>query len=93
MICGCCGTPYRRKIWMKNGEKLGVWRCISRLEHGKKYCPDSPTIKEESLHKAIIRAINNYYSCRDDIARILKANIGTVLECQGQEEIISIENN
>lgn len=33
-----------------------------------------------------------FQSCRDDIARILKANIGTVLECQGQEEIISIEN-
>lgn len=62
------------------------------MEHGKKYCPESPTIKEESLHKAIIHAINNYYSCRNDIARILKANIGTVLECQGQEEIISIEN-
>ena len=66
-----------------------VWRCISRLEHGKKYCPDSPTIKEEQLHKAIIRAINNYYSCRNDIARILKANIGSVLECQGQEEILA----
>ena len=66
-------------------------RCISRLEHGKKYCPDSPTIKEEQLHKGIIRSINNYYSCRDDIARILKANIGSVLECQGQEEILATE--
>ena len=91
MICGHCGTPYRRKTWIKSGEKLAVWRCISRLEHGKKYCPDSPTIKEESLHKAIIHAINNYYSCRNDIARILKANIGTVLECQGQEEILTTE--
>ena len=91
MICGHCGTPYRRKTWIKNGEKLAVWRCISRLEHGKKYCPDSPTIREESLHKAIIHAINNYYSCRNDIARILKANIGTVLECQGQEEILATE--
>ena len=35
---------------------------------------------------------NLKYSCRNDIARILKANIGTVLECQGQEEIINIEN-
>lgn len=61
------------------------------MEHGKKYCPDSPTLKEEQLHKAIIRAINNYYSCRDDIVRILKANIGTVFECQGQEEILAIE--
>lgn len=91
LICGHCGTPYRRRIWTKNGKKQVVWRCISRLEHGKKYCPDSPTIKEENLHRGIIRAINNYYSCRDDIVRILKANIGSVLECQGQEEILSIE--
>lgn len=92
LICGHCGTPYRRTTWSARGKKQIVWRCISRLEHGKKYCPESPTIKEEQLHKAIIQAINNYYSCRNDIARILKANIGTVLECQGQEEIISIEN-
>ncbi len=91
LICGNCGTPYRRRIWTKNGKKQVVWRCISRLEHGKKYCPDSPTIKEENLHRGIIRSINNYYSCRDDIVRILKANIGSVLECQGQEEILSIE--
>lgn len=92
LICGNCGTPYRRTTWSARGKKQIVWRCISRLEHGKKYCPDSPTIKEDQLHKAIIQAINNYYSCRNDIARILKSNIGTVLECQGQEEIISSEN-
>ena len=91
LICGHCGTPYRRRVWSRNGKKQVVWRCISRLEHGKKYCPDSPTIKEEQLHKAIIRAINNYYSCRDDIVRILKANIGSVLECQGQEDILAAE--
>ena len=91
LICGHCGTPYRRTTWAARGKKQIVWRCISRLEHGKKYCPDSPTIKEENLHKGIIRAINNYYCCRDDIARILKANIGSVLECQGQEEILATE--
>ena len=91
LICGQCGTPYRRRIWTKNGKKQVVWRCISRLEHGKKYCPDSPTITEKKLHRGIVCAINNYYSCRDDIVRILKANIGSVLECQGQEEILSIE--
>lgn len=39
MICGHCGTLYRRKTWIKNGEKLAVWRCISRLEHGKNTVP------------------------------------------------------
>lgn len=91
LICGHCGTPYRRTTWAARGKKQIVWRCLSRLEHGKKYCPDSPTTKEEQLHRGILRAINNYYSCRNDIVRILKANIGSVLECQGQEEILSVE--
>ena len=91
LICGQCGTPYRRRIWTKGGNKQVVWRCISRLEHGRRYCPDSPTLKEENLHRGIIRAINNYYSCCDDIKRILKANIGSVLKCQGREEILATE--
>lgn len=91
LICGKCGTPYRRTTWTSRGKKLIVWRCISRLEHGKRYCPDSSTIKEEQLHKAIVRAINNYYSCGNDVEKILKANISNVLECHGQEEIAAIE--
>ena len=91
LICGKCGTPYRRTTWTSRGKKLIVWRCISRLEHGKRYCPDSPTIKEEQLHKAIVRAINNYYSCGNGVEKILKANISNVLECHGQEEITAIE--
>ena len=35
LICGHCGTPYRRRIWSRNGKMQVVWRCISRLEHGK----------------------------------------------------------
>lgn len=57
----------------------------------QRYCPDSPTIKEEQLHKAIVRAINNYYSCGNGVEKILKANISNVLECHGQEEITAIE--
>ena len=91
LICGKCGTPYRRTTWTSRGKKQIVWRCISRLEHGRRYCSDSPTIKEEQFHKAIIRAINNYYSCGNDVEKILKANIGNVLECHGQEEITAIK--
>ena len=92
LICGSCGTPYRRQIWKSNGNRYAVWRCISRLEHGKRYCTNSPTLKEAVLEKAILNAVNEYFGCRDEIAEILKANIGSVLEYQGQDEIISIEN-
>lgn len=92
LICGHCGTPYRRCTWTSCGRKQIVWRCISRLEHGKKYCTDSPTIHEEPLQRAILSEVNGYLGCRDEIAKILKANIGSVLECQGQQKIINLEN-
>lgn len=57
IYCGNCGTPYRRCTWSKNGKKKIVWRCISRLDYGKKYCKDSPSIEESILHNAIAEAI------------------------------------
>lgn len=58
LVCGNCGTAYRRSVWSKNGKKKAVWRCLSRMEYGKKYCPDSPTIEESLIHKAVAEAIS-----------------------------------
>lgn len=91
MICGHCGTPYRRQMWKSNGNRYAVWRCVSRLDHGKRYCTDSPTIHEDKLHRAILQAVNEYLGCRNEIAKILKANIGSVLECKNQQEILNLE--
>ena len=92
LICGHCGTPYRRQMWKSNGNRYAVWRCISRLDHGRRYCTDSPTIHEDKLHRAILQAVNEYLGCRNEIAKILKANIGSVLECKNQQEILNMEN-
>ena len=58
LICGECGTPYRRCTWAANGKKKVVWRCINRLDYGKKYCHSSPTLDEALLQQAIIAALN-----------------------------------
>ena len=70
LICGNCGTLYRRCTWTAGGKKQIVWRCISRLDHGKKYCSESPTIHEDKLHRAILKAVNEYLGCGDEIAKI-----------------------
>ncbi len=57
LYCGNCGTPYRRCTWTKNGKKKVVWRCISRLDYGTKYCKDSPTIEESVIQNAVCEAI------------------------------------
>jgi len=67
LVCGECGTPYKRCTWAKNGKKRIVWRCVSRLEYGKKYCHNSPTMDEDKLHSAILAALNAYGAIRDDV--------------------------
>jgi len=44
LVCGECGTLYRRCTWNIRGKRKIVWRCVSRLDYGKKYCHDSPTM-------------------------------------------------
>lgn len=92
LICGECGTPFRRCTWNVHGKKRIVWRCISRLDHGSRYCHNSPTIHEEPLHRAIVKAINDFYSCHDDIAKLLKESTESVLLGLADNEIQSIEN-
>ena len=91
LICGECGTQFRRCTWNVHGKKRIVWRCISRLDHGSRYCHNSPTIHEEPLHKAIVKAINDFYNCHEDIAKLLKESAVSVLSGLADNEIQSIE--
>ena len=67
LICGECGTLYRRCVWSKRDRKRIVWRCASRLDYGTKYCKHSPTLSEDSLHAAILAAINSVMSDKDTL--------------------------
>ena len=58
LVCGECGTLYRRCTWTHPDGKRVVWRCVSRLDYGKKYCHSSPTMDEAPLQQAIIAALN-----------------------------------
>ena len=62
VYCGECGTRYKRTTWAKNGKKRVVWRCVSRLDYGTKYCHNSPTVDENRLQAAILAALNSAMS-------------------------------
>ena len=78
MFCGECGSACRRCRWTSHNRNRTVWRCINRLEHGPKYCK-SPTIDEVPLYNAIVRAINDFYNCSDEVAKALQSATETVL--------------
>ena len=83
LVCGECGTPYKRCTWAGNGKKRIVWRCVSRLEFGTKFCHNSPTLDEDKLHRAILEAINGLDQTGQEIAEEF-LDIASLVQ-QGQE--------
>ena len=65
LVCGDCGTLYRRCAWTKQGKKRVVWRCASRVDYGTRYCKKSPTLDEQPLQEAILAAINSAMSQKE----------------------------
>ena len=91
LICGSCSTRYRRVTWSRNGVKRIVWRCISRLDYGKKYCSDSPTIMEDKLQQAIVRAVNKFNEQDNATYKaLMKATISEALGLDGDPEEVDM---
>ena len=79
VICGECGTLYRRCTWVNRGKKHIVWRCISRIDYGKKYCHTSPSVDEQQLQQAILRVINGVMSEKPALVRRVTENLQVVI--------------
>lgn len=90
LICGECGTPYRRCTWTVGGKKRIVWRCINRLDYGKKYCHHSPTMEEAPLQNAIMDAVLRTAQIDLNVLQTLKQHIQLGLGA-GAEEDKSVE--
>ena len=44
-----------------------MWRCVSRLEFGTKYCLHSPTQDDGELHSGILAAMKEYAAIRQEV--------------------------
>lgn len=81
IICGDCGAKYRRTMWVeKNGDKKHVWRCVNRIQDGKKaHCRHSVSINDIYLTKKTLEAINIIYKSRSRVKDILKCSIASLM--------------
>ena len=80
LVCGDCGTPYRRVTWTRNGEKKIVWRCISRLDYGSKYCKKSPTLEEGMVQDAVVNALMELTAYYPAMLEMMKSLISSGLQ-------------
>lgn len=88
LVCAECGHPYRRQTWSKYGQKSAVWRCENRLKNGvKATCKNSPTLKEEPLHNAIMTAINNVVENNGEFIGAFRENIIRVIGDHSTKDI------
>ena len=85
LVCGECGTLYRRCTWTQKGEKRIVWRCVSRLDYGTKYCHNSPTMKEGSLQQAIMNAVNSQVGSKESVVRQIMESM--------EQEVVTAPNS
>ena len=91
LICNECGSRYKRVTWASRGKKQIVWRCVNRLDNGTKYCKHSPTLHEEALHKAIVRALNRF-NVQDEAKylTLMRATIGEAIGLNGGSDEIDL---
>lgn len=91
LVCGECGSRFRRCTWARNGKRKVVWRCTNRLHFGPKYCKNSPTVDEDKLKNAVVRAINKFNeNDSTTYLMLMKATIADAIGLAGNSEEIDI---
>lgn len=86
LVCGECKTPCHRCTWTAGGKKKIVWRCINRLDFGKKYCHNSPSLEESVLQRAVMAAIMKIADMNAESLKTLKLHIGMGLKNEKCED-------
>ena len=91
-ICTCekCGDVYRRIAWNNRGKKSTVWRCCIRVEHGPGVC-DAPTIPEEALQAAVMKAINDVLGRKSEVIKQMEIILEQTVSNDYDEQLAAID--
>ena len=89
-VCSKCGDVYRRIAWNNRVVRSVVWRCCTRWENGPSAC-DAPTVKEEELQSAIVKAINKVFSIPDEVLDTLNNNIREIIAGNNLSELETVD--
>ena len=87
LVCGECGTLYRRCTWIVRDRKKIVWRCVSRLDYGTKYCKESPTMEETVLQSAIMEAFNSVMGSKEKMVNDVTGAMLLMLKPRESSEV------
>ena len=75
LICGSCGSAYRRNSKVAKGKTTYYWRCVNRVEHGMKYCKDSAGVEEKMLQESICRCLSKMLEDSQEVYSLIQSNL------------------
>ena len=75
LICGSCGSAYRRNSKVAKGKTTYYWRCVNRVEHGTKYCKDSAGVEEKMLQESICRCLSKMLEDSQEVYSLIQSNL------------------
>ena len=90
VICGVCGDIYRRVVWTSHGKRLVVWRCVNRVNGGKKNCC-SRTIREDELKGAVVKAMKEVFGKKELYLDTIKDSAREVLSRNHSKALGKVE--
>ena len=92
MYCEHCGDIFRRTQWQIRGERIPVWRCISRIDKRKTEidCP-SRTIYEKDMQAAVVAAFNQLISQKDEFLPGMKLAMERAMQATNSQRVAEID--
>lgn len=92
IICGNCGSKFRRKRWgPREKYKKYVWLCANHIDNGVKAC-DMKAVDEEKLKAAFVKSINKIIENKEEFIKKFIENINKVLKSKEDSEELKLIN-
>ena len=87
-----CGDIFRRTHWQIRGERIPVWRCISRIDKRKADvdCP-ARTIYEKDMHAAVVTAFNQLIAQKDEFLPGMKLAVERAMQSSNSPRVKEID--
>ncbi|WP_160678043.1 recombinase family protein [Clostridium sp. C8-1-8] len=80
IICGNCGSKFRRKIWGEIEKyKKYVWLCANHIDNGNEAC-NMQAVDEEKIKAAFVKSLNKVIENKEAFISNMMENINRVLE-------------
>lgn len=95
MECGFCGGTLTRRSWHSGSQyNKVIWQCVTNTKKGKKFCPDSKGISEETIELAFVESYKLLCNDnRDVLDEFLARTEETLSQDNASKQLAKIEKD